>query len=183
MSFLGVDQSLRAPGVCSLAADGTVEALFTIDPGKRRGAARLAYIEEQVAEVLTPATRFVCLEGYAYDSVSRHFALGEVGGVLQLLAYKLRVPALAVAPAALKKFATGKSTASKEAMCEAATAAGVNVGDEDDQADAFFLASIARYIGLGERPRKRAQLEVLHQLQHPAPKKVRRIRRFVKNAF
>lgn len=184
MPFLGVDQSLRAAGVCRLSDAGSVDELYTIDPGKRRGPARLAFIEASVQRSLSSNVQFVCFEGYSYDSVSRHFALGEVGGVLQLLAYKLDIPALAVAPASLKKFATGKSNASKEAMCRAAEKLGVDIGDDDDnQADAFFLATIARYIGRGDQPNIRAQLEVLQQLRNPVRKRVRRVRRLIKNAF
>ena len=76
--------------------------------------------------------------------------------------------------------------AERDAMVRAANAAmkpqGLVVSD-DNQADAFFLAVIARNFGQEVMPNVRAQLEVLHQLKHPTPRKISRVRRRVKNAI
>ncbi len=168
--------------MCLLDDAGAVLQLLTVDPKKLRGPARLGYIQGQARALYQQGVRFVAQEGFSYNSVSQHFSLGEVGGVLKLLAYELGVPLVVVPPASLKKFATGNSMASKEAMVEAAEAKKVVVAD-DNQADAFFLAVIARCLGQGVEPNVRAQLEVLHQLQNPAPKHVKRVKRRIKNAI
>lgn len=189
MPFLGIDQSLTATGVCLVGDDGKPSALFTVDPGSRRGAERLSFVKEAVSTLLGPIVQFVCFEGYSYDSTSRQHALGEVGGVLKLLVYEHHLPYLEVSPASLKKFATGKSTASskrdgasKGDMIMAAEAEGIAVAD-DNQADAYFLATVARFFFTKERPLKRAQMEVLRQLAAPQPRARRRVRRMIKHAL
>jgi crossover junction endodeoxyribonuclease RuvC len=181
--YLGIDQSLNATGLCRLHAQGQVEHGETVDPGKRREAARLAYVKSRVAPLLGPAVLFVAFEGYSYNSVGRVFELGEVGGVLRLLVFEHEVAYVVVPPVSLKKFATGNVSAEKEDMVAAAKYAGF-VTDDDNQADAFFLAQIARCFHLELAPPNRAQLEVLHSLRSPKLKKpARRIRRLVKNSL
>lgn len=184
MPILGIDQSLRAPGVCLLSDEGEVLRLFTIDPARRRDAERLAYIRDTVRELYDEGVWFVAQEGYSYNSTSQHFALGEVGGALKLVAHDLRVPCLVVPPATLKKFATGDPQAKKDAMLEAARAATGRASlDDDNQADAYFLAVVAWHVGTERQPKYRAQLEALHTLQHPTKTRRRRVRRLVKNAL
>lgn len=182
MPFLGIDQSLRGTGLCLLSEAGEVLSLKTVRLGASRGAARLACIHAAVLAQLSSVT-FVAMEGYSYNSTSRHFDLGEVGGVLKLMLHEREIPFLSVAPCALKKYATGNSEASKEAMMEAAHKHGIDVHD-DNQADAFFLADVARQFSLDLCPRNRCQLEVLHQLKSPPPPRRRRaVRRTLKNAL
>ena len=177
MPFLGIDQSLQAAGLCLLNDKGFAMSLETVDTKGQRGAERLYTIRERVRSFL-PGTACVAMEGYSYDSTSRHFDLGEVGGVIKLLLYEQVIPLVIVAPVALKKFATGNIRASKEDMCLAACV------HDDNQADAFFLATIARHMGQNTSPNVRAQLEVLQQLRHPvAATPKRRVRRLLKNAI
>jgi len=183
MLFLGVDQSLNGTGLCLLTDDGIVVHLETVHPGLRRGVERLAYVKSRVVTLLTPNVKFVGIEGYAYDCVGRVFELGEVGGVLRLCIHESQLSYVDVAPACVKKFATKNPTAKKEAMVQAAVALGARVTD-DNQADAFFLAMIARHVHTGIAPSTRAQLEVIYRLQNPLEKKpVRRIRTLTKNTM
>ena len=85
----------------------------------------------------------MAVEGYAYAATGRVFELGEMGGVVRLLAFERDLPVSVVAPAALKRFATGHARAEKADMVDAARAEGVRVAD-DNQADAYFLAQIGR---------------------------------------
>lgn len=181
--FLGVDQSLNGTGLCLLTVGGAVVHLETVCPGSRRRVERLAYVKAHVVALLNSNVKFVGIEGYAYDSVGRVFELGEVGGVLRLCIHESQLSYIDIAPASLKKFATRNAMAKKEAMVEAAAAAGVHVTD-DNQADAFFLAMIARHVHTGIAPSTRAQMEVIYRLQHPSEKKpTRRIRTLTKNAL
>lgn len=181
--WLGIDQSLTATGLCLIDADGKVVAHETVDPGDLRGVERLAFVKARVVSLLARRVVFVALEGYSYNSVGRVFELGEVGGVLRLTVFEHGLQHVVLPPASLKKFATGNPGAEKEEMIEAAKQAGFNASD-DNQADAFFLSQIARHFSLELMPRRREQLEVLHALRFPKPKKpVRRIRRTLKNAI
>lgn len=168
--------------MCLLSEEGTVQTLLTVNPRTRREGARLAYIRDQAKELLQQDVRQLAMEGYAFNATSQHFSLGEVGGVIKLLAHDLDVPVTVVAPVSLKKFATGNVRADKSVMIAAAERMGARPRD-DNQADAFFLARVAYYTGRGENPESRAQLEVMHQLAHPTPKRILRVRKLCKNAL
>lgn len=181
--FLGIDQSLNATGLCRLDKDGRVERHQTVDPGRLRDVARLAYVKQSLVPLLSPGVLFVAMEGYSYNSVGRVFELGEVGGVVRLLVHEHGLSYVVIPPVSLKKFATGNPSAEKEDMVEAAKRAGFDASD-DNQADAFFLSQIARCLHLKLTPPNRAQLEVLHCIHSPKPKKpARRIRRLAKNSI
>ena len=181
--FLGVDQSLNGTGLCLLDASGLPVHLETVRPGHLRSVGRLAFVKSAVETVLSPNVKFVGIESYAYHSVGRVFELGEIGGVLRLLLHETRHTYIDINPKSLKKFATRHAAADKEAMVKAALAEGARVND-DNQADAFFLAMIARHIHTGIAPSTRARMEVVYKLQNPPVKKpARRIRTLVKNAL
>lgn len=184
MAFLGVDQSLNGTGVCVLADDGTLLTLLTISQDARQGDARLLNIRQRV-DAHVSNVRFAAMEGYAYNSTNRAFALGEVGGTVKVLFLERAVPFVVVPPVTLKMFATGSTAAEKDDMVAAACVLGAAPAD-DNQADAFHLAQLARAHILGTA-KKRHEMEALHSLrtsisgkQH---KPARRIRRFVKNAI
>lgn len=179
MRYLGVDQSLSGTGLCLLGSQGEVLALQTVNPGKRYDAERLVFIRDAMCELLTDATR-VAFEGYAYNAMSKHFMLGEVGGVLHVAAWEAKVPYDIVPPALLKKYATGNPYASKEAVIAAVRGA---TPADDNQADAFFLASIAKDLDAKEMPRTRARIEVIHRIRNPKVKTTRRVRTLVKHAI
>lgn len=179
--FLGIDQSLNGTGLCLLTAEGAVTHLETVRPGSRRGVERLAFVKSRVVRLLDANIAFVGIEGYAYDSVGRVFELGEIGGVLRLCVHENQCSYVDVAPSSLKKFATGNAAAKKDAMQRAAEAEGVHVAD-DNQADAYFLALVARHLRMGVSSAPRARMEVIYRLQNPLKKApVRRIRIFDKN--
>ena len=183
MAYLGIDQSLTATGLCLLNDGGYLLRLETVDPGKVRGAARLSLIKQRLLSFLSrEPVKGAAYEGYAYDAVGRVFQLGEVGGVVQLTLHEGGVPAVSVAPVALKKFATGSPKADKDVMIAAAKRAEIAAAD-DNQADAFFLARVAFLLGSGRPGGTRTQLEVLHAIKNPKVKTTRRVRKLVKHAL
>lgn len=183
MRYLGLDQSLTGTGLCLLEADGTVVVLETINPGKRRGAERLAFIRDTVSSYLQQERLVAAaFEGYSYGSTGKVFELGEIGGVLQVLLYDRSIPFSVVPPASLKKYATGNAHALKDVVIRAAQTTGARPTD-DNQADAFFLASIAKDLDSNTYPAGRARIEVIHQMRNPKVKTTRRIRRLVKHAI
>lgn len=170
--FLGIDQSLSATGLCRILGE-VVEASATVTPGSLIDGQRLVFIKRAVAGMLSGVTA-VAIEGYSYDSVGRVFELGEVGGVLKTLLVESNIPYLAVPPVLVKKFATGRAFATKDMMLRAAAEQG-SIFSDDNQADAFFLAHVARVWHTGEAVTRR-QLEVLRALR-PGEKKSKRARR------
>jgi len=181
MGFLGIDQSLKASGLCRIDETGAVDAISTVDTGDARDGERLVLIKRAVA-AMASGVEFAAMEGYAYDSTNRPFALGEIGGVIKVLLVESGIPYVAVPPVLVKKFATGSTTASKEDMMTACTARGVEYSD-DNQADAFFLACIARAYAR-DTGRYRCEMEVLRALRKSQGEKKprRRARRLVKAA-
>lgn len=187
MTFLGVDQSLNATGICVISDDGVVRSLSTVEH-KVGGAIdiKLLSIRRAVISALSE-TRFAAMEAYSYDSVHRAFDLGEVAGTVKVALLEHQVPYVVVPPAILKMFATGTAHAPKEDMILAAKATGVDPGEDDNQADAFFLARVARAMLLGS-DRKRCEMEAVHRLKQSSSGKQdkrgpRRVRRVVKNAI
>jgi crossover junction endodeoxyribonuclease RuvC len=182
MAFLGIDQSLNATGLCRIDGDVAACNLRTVVPGGRRDGERLAHIRRIVDGSLHAVTA-AALEGYAYDAVGRVFELGEVGGVIKALLSERAIPYVVVPPVLVKKFATGFAGAPKEMMVRAAVAAGATPAD-DNQADAFFLARIARAWHLGDAVVRR-EVEVIRTLRRdPGERKKprRALRRLVKAA-
>ena len=182
MSFLGVDQSLNATGICVLDEDGGIRSLLTVKH-KVGGASdvKLVRIRKAVLSATSGAV-FGALEGYSYDSIHRAFDLGEVAGTVKTVLCEHAIPYLVVPPVILKMFATGSTRAEKLDMVTAAKAKGALVLD-DDQADAFFLAHVARAFVRGAA-HKRCEMEAIHWLKHPTTKKTaKRPRQLVKHAI
>jgi crossover junction endodeoxyribonuclease RuvC len=182
MAFLGIDQSLTGTGLCLLDDEGSLVSSATITTDELRDGKRLAFIKQGVASFLT-GVEFVALEGYAYNATGHVFELGEIGGVIKVLLVESNTPYLAIPPILVKKFATGSTHADKDKMLEAAVQRGHDFGDDDNQADAFFLAHIA--LAYAKNTAKhRCEMEVLRTLRNPKDKKPkRRVRRLIKNAI
>lgn len=179
MRFLGIDQSLTHTGVCLLDDDEVILLGTIIPPRALHGVKRLLHIEEEVRQLLVLGPALVAFEGYAYEKTMKAHDLGEIGGTLKLLVARANITFIEVAPAALKKFATGDSTATKEVMMREVPRA-----KDDHQADAFHLAHVARlFAGCGSST-KRAQLEVLRTLREGKKKsKRRRVRKLIVGAL
>ena len=62
---------------------------------------------------------FVLVEGYSYNSTNQAFRIGEATGILKLQLHRYGYEVEVVPPTVVKKFATGKGNADKEAMYEA----------------------------------------------------------------
>jgi hypothetical protein len=62
---------------------------------------------------------YVCIEDYAYGAKGQVFNIGENTGILKYRMWREKKKHSTVAPTQVKKFATGKGNANKEAMHEA----------------------------------------------------------------
>ena len=185
MPFLGIDQSLNGTGLCLLATDASSARLSTVDPGNLVGGKRLVAIKNALVALCRSVEwrlDFAALEGYSIGSVNRPFDLGEVGGIIRLILTENGIPYEIVPPVQVKQFATGTTGATKEVMVAAAQALGATPST-DDEADAFFLARIARaYHSKVEMSRR--EMDVIHALKNPktrAPRK--KPRKLIPNAI
>jgi crossover junction endodeoxyribonuclease RuvC len=129
---LGLDLSLTATGYAYS------EEVVGVIRSKSRGMRRLSEIVEAVHDLAFEAD-IVVLEGYSYASANQAHQIGELGGVVRLVLYHRRIPFVDVAPATLKKFATGKGNAPKDAMIAAAIRRFGFEGSDNNEADAWML--------------------------------------------
>ena len=135
---LGLDLSLTCTG---LAGDGWTD---TIRPGDRRGADRLMWIRDTLTDRWLANVDLAVVEGPSYGSAARQSGHHERAGLWWLVRCALAsrgVPTAVVAPACLKRYATGKGNAGKDRMVlEAARRFSWFEGTEDE-ADALWLAA------------------------------------------
>lgn len=126
---------------------------------------RLAQLERELAgRLATCPPHLVVVEGYALGTPGRLalVRLGEVGGMVRTVAFRLGAEVVEVAPTALKRFATGHGTADKPAMIAAAIATGARLSGATahDEADAYLLRRVG-LIGEGiEDPRDIHEMSV-----------------------
>ena len=163
---IGIDQSARHTGVCVLSETGRVIALDLIEPSMQDVGARLAYIRDGIkvyfggSAVSGTDVRAVVMEGYSYNSVSKKFVLGEVGGQIKLAVFDAKVPLYEAAPKQLKKFVTGSGTATKDQVMVAIKERWKIDIINDNLADAYGLAQIAHEI-TWPKATTRSQIEVV----------------------
>jgi len=174
----GIDYSIRSPAVCVYDTETEFEfqnlAFFAMPKTKKiDGVYDNIMIKQSLGTNQSNMARYdwlgwncvqflskmnvekVYLENYAFASTGRVFNIGENCGILKHYMWLEDIDVELVAPAALKKFATGKGNAKKDQMIAQFTKdTGVDLWDMfgipnntksipspiDDIADAFFLA-------------------------------------------
>lgn len=109
---------------------------------------------------VSPGLAFI--EGYAFGAKHSREAMGELGGIVRLMAYELGWTAVIVPPTVLKAFVTGKGTAPKELMMlEAFKQWGYSSTDNND-CDAYALMKLgityARWLEGDVRTKATAEL-------------------------
>ena len=143
---VGIDQSARSTGICVINCSGDLLNLsLLVPPEKFKEGARLKYIRDSLTQILLSQKDKITLgvmEGYSYNSVSKKFILGEVGGIIKLLAMDLEFPLYIAAPKQLKKFVTGNHAASKPDVARMIESKWSVKIDQYDKADAYGLARI-----------------------------------------
>lgn len=149
MRVLGIDPSLTATGIAhtdgrtARVRFGTRPARFTPDEWV---AYRVRIIEAAVA-MASQTAELAVVEGYAFGAKQKREPLGYLGYSVRAELSRLGVPYLDVAPTALKKFATGSGTASKDEMKSAAIRLlKLDHNASHDEADALWLRELGRHM-------------------------------------
>ena len=138
--LVGIDYSITSPAIClfdekrefSFAncsfyfLTNTKKYATKIAPNiNGEGFEEYAYDTERFDTISEWATNLcigaadVAIEGYAYGAHGKIFNLAENCGILKYKLHKLAVPVTVVEPSRVKKLATGKGNADKQAMYEA----------------------------------------------------------------
>ncbi len=169
--YIGIDPSVRGTGIAILSITGTKVERQTMKIALKENGAALLYLQCNTFLNFIGARKEgvigVCLEGPSLHSVTRADAMGQVRGAYNLCCMQTFWPnALPreIPPTSLKKFFSGRGTASKEDMVSAATLRGWNVGS-DDEADAAGLAELARALHDTSISLTRKQLEALKGIE------------------
>lgn len=158
MRIVSLDLSLTRTGY-AFSNGGFPRAGVLVPPKTAAsGMARLSWIRARVSALVLrgvpladPAgyqedADLVLIEGYSFGQArgsSHSHALGELGGVVRLLLHERGIPYIDVAPAVLKKFATGRGNAKKEEVLGAAIRRLEYEGSDHNEADALFLLHAA----------------------------------------
>lgn len=140
--FVGIDYSISSPAICLyegnpeefcfrnckfLSLIGTKKLHGTHDNIEIRSVGKFGtpiekyvYLSQNVCNWLiehgVTTTTTIFIEDYSYGSTGRVFHLGENGGILKAELFKIGLNVQITAPTQVKKFATGKGNANKEAM-------------------------------------------------------------------
>lgn len=148
--ILGLDLSLTGTGVSCPECGETVITTKKVEAEERLVLIRdTIWMEHLPSEFLAGPVAghvdLVVLEGYAMGTTrqSHSYAIGELGGVIRLMLHELKVPWLAIPPARLKKWATGKGNAQKDVMLAAAIRNFGYGGSNNNEADAYLLRRMA----------------------------------------
>ena len=171
-SVIGLDLSLNSTGYCFIANDtlysGTIQS-------KAKGVERLLFIETKIASYLSSivlADRrkvLFVIEGYSmgHKGGGRAFDIGELGGVIRLLAWKKGHDLLIVPPTTLKLFVAGNGSASKEEMMDAVSRNWGFKTESDDEADAFGLMKLGiAFAENGRKARNPKRKQALSKVQY-----------------
>lgn len=159
MKVVGIDASLTCIGVAVINGDIYTETIQS----KKTGLERLVEIREQIKDIVNGAD-LVVIEGYAFARSNQAHQLGELGGVLRMMFYEAGIRYIEVAPSAVKKFATGKGNASKEAVAVGVYKRWGKEFKTNDEADAFVLAKIGQAYITGQEELTVFQREVIDAL-------------------
>jgi len=139
---VGLDLSLTSTGYSC----GNDQRIIST---KAKGPQRLYEISQDLAALLVELDQpVVIIEGYSFASRnSQAHAIGELGGVVRLTMWNLRIPFIDVPPTCRAKFATGKGNAGKgEVMSAVSARTGIiwAGGGADDLCDAWLLEEMGR---------------------------------------
>lgn len=169
MTWVGIDQSYTGFGLAIMDEKGCHTYLGTWPAAKfGEGAYRLLCIQEWLTDHLIDLPiNMVCMEGYSNGSKFGREKAGELGAAVKLALYDLPpavTPVIIVPPLSVKKFATGSGAAKKSAMLLAVYKRwGVEFTD-DNHADAFVLAQIAKAIDTQDTNLTKFQQDVISKL-------------------
>ena len=182
MKILALDQSLTATGIAVITFADFRETRFTdtwAPPKALRGGERLAWINGKLKAEITNGVDLLAVEDTPMHMVgAAKNGLAELLGVLKCTAFERGVRLLVINAMHVKMFAAGDAHADKDRVTRAAMKAWPGVIAEDtngvdNEADALWLAEIARHMehGLEGDTEKRRQVLAKMRGEPPAKKK------------
>lgn len=159
--MLAIDPSLTSSGYAFRRDEDL--AVGRIMPKTLRGCPRLNFIQKTFLELVERSEpEAIILEGYSMGSHGRVFDIGELGGVLKLIAFQHELEVLIVPPATLKKWVTGKGNANKKQMIAAVKKKWKVEFKSNDECDAVALLHFGEFYY--EQKHKRRKSEAIREM-------------------
>jgi Holliday junction resolvasome RuvABC endonuclease subunit len=152
VKVLALDLSLTATGTCVDTPDGPLAERICYP--RLRGWERIDAILLSILALLRDwRPDVVAVEGYSFGSKGRAvFDIAELGGVVRWELRRSDVPWVAVPPSSLKRYATGRGNATKDAMIAEAVRRFGFPGSDNNEADAWLLWHMAHDALAGDSP-------------------------------
>ncbi len=150
IAWVGLDQSYSGFGVVKLDSDGDTQTTLWKFPPMDSDGMRLGNINVTLITLFTQLQDqydevHVAMEGYANGRTFNREKMGELGGIVKLShATVFGVDPTVLPPTSLKKFVTGKGTASKTDMINAVQSKWSKDVTNNNIADAYGLAEYMR---------------------------------------
>lgn len=150
--IIGIDQSLNRSGVVVITNDNTVLFKGVITPPKltktdRNKTERVSFIRDEIKSLVNNyRPDYVGMEDYSFGTRGQAFYMGELGGMLKLIASDLKWKMLVIPPTMVKKYATGKGNADKSLMLKEVYKTWNKDFDDDNICDAFVIAALTNAI-------------------------------------
>ncbi len=148
-AWVGLDQSYSGFGIVIIDPFGTESLLWKFPPKDSDGM-RLGDIYVSLITIFTRCQDayddvHIAMEGYANGRTFNREKMGELGGIVKLAhATVFGTDPTVVPPTSLKKFVTGKGTASKDDMVKAVQSKWSKDVKNNNIADAYGLAEYMR---------------------------------------
>jgi len=142
VNFLGIDLSLTSTGYSNNENSGVISVHST-------GVKRLIEISESIGNLIVELKiNAAVIEGYSFSSRNSHaHSIGELGGVVRVMLYRMDIPYVEIPPTCRAKFATGRGNASKNEVISFVSAKTGMIWKNpgaDDKCDAWILEEMAR---------------------------------------
>jgi Holliday junction resolvasome RuvABC endonuclease subunit len=137
---IGIDPSLSATGFAH--ADGELGTIKTT--AKMGDGERLLFMYRMLANA-TVGAEFAVIEDLPTHAMSAGLT-GRAQGIVRMTLAQRGIPYVAIPPASLKKFATGKGNAKKDAMRAAWLEFSGEDNSDDNQVDAAWLRQIGLHL-------------------------------------
>jgi Holliday junction resolvasome RuvABC endonuclease subunit len=150
IAWVGLDQSYSGFGIVIIDQFGTESLLWKFPPTNSDGS-RLGEIYVSLVTIFTRCQDaydevHIAMEGYANGRTFNREKMGELGGVVKMShATVFGTDPTVLPPTSLKKFVTGKGTASKDDMVKAVQEKWAPDIKNNNIADAYGLAEYMRF--------------------------------------
>ena len=164
MNVIAFDLSLTATGFAFTRGGGRSNGVM--NGGKLRGAERLSVLTGRYLDILTAFPWDLILIESGVVRSNAAFALGELHGCFKMELFERGLTPTLIAPASVKKYATGKGNAGKPEMLTAAIRRLDYQGHDDNEVDALWMLAMGMdYLGEPLAPVPVAQRAALAGVQ------------------